>query len=197
MAFSDLIHPESRRVLAPYYRALARCTSFVQRHPAGSAFMISIIFPSVRMMATEFRLPPSDATKMMVQFVLYFPTLALISWPLTKYNAALRTSLGASAGLCCFGVVNTIIHAPSNTPLFSWPMAFVFAASAFMQVILYGGYLTVLVYIRMRFWPRFPLGHCRRCGYNLFGLQDARCPECGTGFEASNLSKAETLAEEK
>ncbi len=29
-------------------------------------------------------------------------------------------------------------------------------------------------------WP--PPGHCRRCGYNLKGLTEARCPECGTGF---------------
>lgn len=25
-------------------------------------------------------------------------------------------------------------------------------------------------------------GHCRRCGYNLTGLTEARCPECGTRF---------------
>ncbi len=32
--------------------------------------------------------------------------------------------------------------------------------------------------------PRRPLaGHCRRCGYNLRGLTEARCPECGAGFE--------------
>lgn len=26
-------------------------------------------------------------------------------------------------------------------------------------------------------------GFCRNCGYNLFGLRDPRCPECGTVFE--------------
>ena len=39
---------------------------------------------------------------------------------------------------------------------------------------------TLLVW---RFVPKFPRGHCRRCGYNLTGLTEARCPECGTGFE--------------
>ena len=34
-----------------------------------------------------------------------------------------------------------------------------------------------------RFVPKFPRGHCRRCGYNLKGLTEARCPECGTEFE--------------
>ena len=35
---------------------------------------------------------------------------------------------------------------------------------------------TLLVW---RFVPKFPRGHCRRCGYNLTGLTEARCPECG------------------
>ena len=26
------------------------------------------------------------------------------------------------------------------------------------------------------------LGHCRRCGYNLTGLPEPRCPECGTAI---------------
>lgn len=26
-------------------------------------------------------------------------------------------------------------------------------------------------------------GHCRGCGYNLYGLPESRCPECGTRFE--------------
>ena len=37
-----------------------------------------------------------------------------------------------------------------------------------------------------RFVPKFPRGHFRRCGYNLTGLTEARCPECGTGFEAND-----------
>jgi hypothetical protein len=31
-----------------------------------------------------------------------------------------------------------------------------------------------------RFWRRItPKGHCTACGYNLFGITSARCPECG------------------
>ncbi len=36
-----------------------------------------------------------------------------------------------------------------------------------------------------RFVPKFPRGHCRRCGYNLTGLTEARCPECGAEFEVA------------
>ncbi|MCH8853576.1 MAG: hypothetical protein IID41_13130 [Planctomycetes bacterium] len=39
---------------------------------------------------------------------------------------------------------------------------------------------TLLVW---RFVPKFPRDHCRRCGYNLTGLTEARCPECEAVFE--------------
>ena len=29
---------------------------------------------------------------------------------------------------------------------------------------------------------RIPPGHCQHCGYNLKGLTEARCPECGQSF---------------
>ena len=41
------------------------------------------------------------------------------------------------------------------------------------------GIPTLLVW---RLVSKFPRGHCRRCGYNLTGLTQARCPECGEGF---------------
>ena len=48
---------------------------------------------------------------------------------------------------------------------------------------------TLLVW---RFVPKFPRGHCRRCGYNLKGLTEARCPECGTGFGRCTEQKERT-----
>ena len=31
--------------------------------------------------------------------------------------------------------------------------------------------------------------HCPRCGYNLRGLPDGKCPECGTPFERDTLAR--------
>ena len=48
-----------------------------------------------------------------------------------------------------------------------------------LAVLLLAAVPTLLVW---RFAPKFPRGHCQRCGYNLTGLTEARCPECGTEF---------------
>jgi predicted amidophosphoribosyltransferase len=42
---------------------------------------------------------------------------------------------------------------------------------------------TVPTLLVWRFLPKFPRGHCRRCGYNLKGLTEPRCPECGESFK--------------
>ena len=34
----------------------------------------------------------------------------------------------------------------------------------------------------LRRWQRHRKGLCIRCGYDLTGLSESRCPECGTGF---------------
>ena len=54
----------------------------------------------------------------------------------------------------------------------------------YVELPLYAVFLAVAVptLLIWRFVPKFPRGHCRRCGYNLTGLTEARCPECGTEF---------------
>lgn len=42
---------------------------------------------------------------------------------------------------------------------------------------------------------RFPLGHCQQCGYNLYGLPEPRCPECGTAFEKQDIPRESTREE--
>ena len=55
----------------------------------------------------------------------------------------------------------------------------------YVKLPLYAIFVTVAIptLLVWRFMPKFPRGHCRRCGYNLTGLTEARCPECGTGVD--------------
>lgn len=39
---------------------------------------------------------------------------------------------------------------------------------------------TLVAWQRIR--RKYPPGHCLTCGYNLTGLPELRCPECGTKF---------------
>jgi hypothetical protein len=60
------------------------------------------------------------------------------------------------------------------------------ASSRFISVPLYSlfaaGLLPTLAVCR--FVAKFPRGHCRQCGYDLTGLPEPRCSECGQPFEA-------------
>lgn len=54
--------------------------------------------------------------------------------------------------------------------------------------LLVGGFVTLG--IGLAFGTRLRIvGYCQECGYNLKGLTEARCPECGTPFDETLLKK--------
>lgn len=44
-----------------------------------------------------------------------------------------------------------------------------------------------LTFILWRLDRRYTAGYCQKCGYNLRGLPEPRCPECGMEFDPSAL----------
>jgi ribosomal protein L37E len=54
------------------------------------------------------------------------------------------------------------------------------------------GYTCVLIgWVHDRRMNPRPSDRCRQCGYLLIHLTEARCPECGTGFDPARLAQAE------
>lgn len=56
--------------------------------------------------------------------------------------------------------------------------------------------VVVSIFRRLVFGPPAPPGHCTKCSYNLRGLAEARCPECGTPFDARLLENPQGPASE-
>ncbi len=52
--------------------------------------------------------------------------------------------------------------------------------------LLVGGFVMLLIGLAFG-KKRPPVGHCAQCGYNLRGLTEPRCPECGTRFVMPKL----------
>jgi hypothetical protein len=50
----------------------------------------------------------------------------------------------------------------------------------------------VLLFFSVRGRHEHPAGICARCGYDLRGLTEPRCPECGTPFEKADAQEPET-----
>lgn len=61
----------------------------------------------------------------------------------------------------------------------------IFVAGSFLPgipLIIAGTVLSIVSHIREKKDPRTWKGHCRKCGYDLRGLKERRCPECGEPF---------------
>ncbi len=158
--------------------------------PAGA--MVGLSLPVARIASDLFAVPIADSVELSILVGLYFLALAALCWPWTSYALAVRLSLIAAIALIVVGTVNILVRNAGDMQLVPWfiPVGVfcvfaVFWASAF--VILSG-----LVFVRMRYRPVYRPGHCERCGYNLFGLEIARCPECGTQF-ASKATNRERM----
>lgn len=106
--------------------------------------------------------------------------LALVCWPLVRYSDCMRVCAAFSGGVLAIGSTTALVRWPDPDTLVPWVFPIGVLGSF---VMLYGvscGILSMVTFVRTRYWPVYPEGHCRECGYNLFGAPGTRCPECGT-----------------
>ncbi len=80
---------------------------------------------------------------------------------------------------------NDLWYGEANLPRV---VPFLLAAGCGIIITVPFSFATMVMAIRELAAPRDAKRLCTRCGYNLTGVQDARCPECGTAFDPSLLS---------
>ncbi len=168
-------------------RALAWAA--VQRHRVVGAALVGLSLPAARIVSDLLVVPVADTVELGVLSGLYLVALAALCWPWTSYTLALKLSSTATIALGCIGTVNVLVRGAGNVRLVPWyiPVGVLSVCAVFCAATF--AVLSGLVLLRMRYWPVYRRGCCQACGYDLFGLQDARCPECGTPFSPDLLNR--------
>lgn len=129
-----------------------------------------------------------DVFRTLVFATLVYGSLACCCWPLTKYSIVIIATLVFRLSLLLISNAIVLVtvedlayqYEPWQETIRRELQFFVTDCAVFATPLL------VAVFARRRFWPVYLPGHCRNCGYNLFGLSSNRCPECGEPFTPEN-----------
>jgi hypothetical protein len=122
---------------------------------------------------------------------LYFLGLGIACRPLRSHRVVWRLGLVASVGFAVVGCTNVLLHEQLFVRFAPWLLSVGAGAMLIGVWGLSGSVLCSVVFLHNRYWPVYPPGHCKKCGYCLYGLTSQRCPECGTPFTDSHVDPAE------
>lgn len=161
-----------------HYPSLGRLTS---------AVVVGLGFPLVqRMVYAAFPLL-NPTMELPIVVIVYFVILGVVSLPYRNYPAVLKVGLATAIGFAIHVMFFLLVKERAGWGSYFWVpvvgVPFLLCGTFTINALV----LCTLVWVRNRYWPRFPPGHCARCGYCLFGLLTERCPECGTPFNRSTL----------
>ncbi len=116
---------------------------------------------------------PGDGTAklehLLFHSVLFPLTVLWISRPLGTYRPGITIAFLAILGW-------TVVKFGTDTSLFMWLF---WSAYAFPELVVNIVLVSIATFLRRRYYPIYPPGHCQRCGYNLTGNVSGVCPECG------------------
>lgn len=107
--------------------------------------------------------------------------LAWVCRPLRSYQLVFKACcVFALVQEACGLFVSHLYHTVQLRAIVAqWDLYIVSACAAWAVLCLP---LWSVVFLRNRYWPVYPEGHCQMCGYDLQGLPVRRCPECGEAF---------------
>jgi len=103
-------------------------------------------------------------------------TLAL-SYPLLRYRTSVVAAASIVAGVATYTLAWQLWRDELPRLDFVSVVGALVAMLAVWAVVASMG--VVSVWIRRRWFPLHEPGHCANCGYNLWGINSGRCPECG------------------
>lgn len=118
--------------------------------------------------------------------LIFVVVLALICQPLTRYRVVLGVALVASVTFATTSFVRLYLADVGLVTEPVWIIPVTIVGSALMMFAATSGLLSLAVFLRKRNQPIYSPGHCANCGYNLTGLSDLRCPECGRSVGAAS-----------
>ena len=112
-------------------------------------------------------------------WVIYAAAVVVACMPLSRYRASFFASLGATGPVMVLSVVNQVEAYRAGDIVRWWVIPMLLPITG--ATLLAGTFAvaSLATWIRLRMSPVFPEGCCQKCGYCLFGLPRARCPECG------------------
>jgi hypothetical protein len=177
------IRPLVRGAAARLTRVWRPLRKQIERHPFISAAALGVVY---YLAASSL---PHRWGLAYLWLALYFVGLVVICLPLRRYRLTILVPVTAgSVTWTTWFVIALRNWIAERPPGFSWTgiatdWVIVFAACALLPALL----LTGAAFIRNRYWPVHEPGHCRVCNYDLRGLPEPRCPECGTPFDPAEV----------
>lgn len=174
------------RLLAPVGRFFWAFLAFLRRHRWLGAFGYGVAFRAA-----------SGAIASHVPYIhpflwtgfwlaTYSGGLGLLCWPLRAYKRVACIALFGFLGVAAM-LLADVIAFYRRFPVINSRNDVLYVVGPWIIVWLVPvALLSSVVFLRNRYSPVHPPGYCRKCGYDLRGLPEPRCPECGKPFEPTS-----------
>jgi hypothetical protein len=170
------------RLLAPVGRILWAIVTLLRRHRLFAAFLYGVALRAAGG-AIAPQVPSIHPFLWLALFLTtYTAGIATLCWPLRAYRPVASIAAFAFLGMGAASLPGMVafIRSTSFDLLFGLYFFLVPPTIGWLVPFLV---LSGVVFLRNRYRPIYPPGHCRKCGYDLQGVPEPRCPECGKPFE--------------